>query len=283
MSRANLYVDVGVFRDHFAGSSTLDTPDATGIERVLEAASRRVDEQARRHFYALTDTVVLAGNGCSTLKIPDLLAATSIKLDEDGDRTFELTLAAATDYYLVRHGHEDQDALPATMLRLDTINGQRTTLLERLRLIQIVGRWGFTEATEAVATTVNDNPLSAGALTLNVPAGKGALFSVGQTLLIESEQLYVSAIVTDALTVTRGVNGTTGAAHVQTTAISRFVYVPEVREAALILAGRMWKRRETAYANVIANPVVGSYETFKFMDPDVERLLAPLVRGDRIV
>ena len=279
MSRLNLYIDVDVFRKHFAGSATLDTDDAAGIERVIEAASRRVDEATRRHFYALTDTIVLHGNGCSEIAIPDLLSATSIKLDEDGDRTFELMLAAVTDYYLLRHGYEDEDAPPATMLRLDGVNGQRLSFLARPRLIQIIGRWGFTEATESVGTAAE--ALDAGETGLDV--ADGTLYSVGQTINIDDEDMYVSAIATNTLTVTRGVNGTTDVAHLTAAPIVRYVYLSQVREAALILAGRMWKRRETSYANVIQNPIVGSYETFKFMDPDVERLLEPLIRGDRIL
>ena len=80
----------------------------------------------------------------------------------------------------------------------------------------------------------------------------------------------------------RAQNGTTAAAH-SAVAVNRYVYTAEIREAALILASRGWKRRESSYANVVDNPVVGSYQIFKQYDPDVEALLAPFIRGDRIV
>lgn len=276
----NLYTDLDEFKQHFAGNSSLDVVDAANIELIIEAAARRVDEVTHRHFFAETGTRVLHGNGQSALLIPDLLAATTIKLDENSDRTFELELVAETDYYLLRNGHENPDALPSTLLQLDSRNGQRGSFSRLPRLVEIVGRWGFTEDTELTGATVGDSPYVAGATTLNVTAGGGALFAVGQTILIESEQFYISAIAADALTVTPAVNGTTEAGHVQTTAISRFVWEPRVREANLIIAGRMWKRRETGYANVIANPVVGQFETFRPLDPDVTMLLTPLARGD---
>lgn len=278
----NLYADLNEFKRRFAENATLDAVDEAEMEKVIESGSRRVDEKCRREFFALTATRVFHGNGRSWVYIPDLLADTAIKLDENSDRTFELTLAAATDYYLERPGHEDIDATPATVLRLDAVNGQRSSFQRLPRLIEIEGRWGFTEETELTGADVEDTPYSANATTLNVAAGQGALLAVGQTLLIESEQFYLSAISTDALTVTPAINGTTAADHAKDTVISRFIWVPNIREAAIIIAGRMWKRRETAFANVIANPVVGQFETFRITDPDVERLLGPYVRGDML-
>ena len=276
----NLYCDLTEFKRRFANDATLDAVDANEIEKIEEAASRRVDGLTGRQFFAETATRILDGCGRAWQWIPDLLAETTIKLDEDGDRTFELTLVQGTDYYLKRRGYRDEDALPATVLELDTINGQRGTLRQRRRLVELVGRWGFTEDTEVTGDTVQDNPLAAAATTLNVTAG--TVFAVGQTLLIGSEQLYISAISTNALTVTRGLNGTTDVEHVQNVAISRYIWTPEVREAALIIAGRMWKRREQGYANVITDLISGRQETFRQTDPDVAMLLAPLIRGEAV-
>ncbi len=276
----NLYADLTQFARH-AEIETLGSADAAEIEKVLEAASRRVDEQCRRSFFSETGTRVLDGEGEAWQWIPDLLAETTIKLDEDGDRTFEVDLAAGTDYYLKRRGYKDEDALPATTLELDAVNGKRGALLSRKRLIEIVGRWGFTEEVEATGDNVRDDPLTVGAAAITVLDGTN--FAVGQTLFIETEQLYVTAIAETLVTVDRGVNGTTAASHVQGTVISRFVWVPGVREATLILAGRVWKRREAGYANVILNPEVGQVATFRQTDPDVERFLTPLIRGDALV
>jgi hypothetical protein len=272
-----------MFQRRIVNNATLDSTDSAEVVKALEAASRRIDEKCYRHFYAKTDTRVLAGNGCNTLRIPDLLAATSIKLDEDGNRTFELVLVAATDYYLERWGHDDIDALPATRIRLDSVNGQRSAFLARERLLQIIGIWGYTEETEAVeASGVAVTGTLSNAADLTLATSADGDLAVGQTLKLEDEQVYISSGTTSPFTVVRAQNGTTAAAH-SAVAVNRYVYVPEIREAALILASRAWKRRESAYANVVDNPVVGSYAIFKQYDPDVEALLAPFIRGDKVL
>lgn len=270
---SNLYADLGMFRRRFVGSSTLDADDQTEILRALEAAARRVDEFCWRHFYALTATRVFDGDGTGELVIPDLLAATTIKLDEAGDRTFELTLNAATDYYLLNAYAQDQDSSPKTLLRLDSYNGQRSYFADLERLVQIAGRWGYTEAVERLAMTATLTDASTTSMTVSAAGDLG----IGQTLRLEDEQVYISGGTASPFTVKRGVNGTTSALHTAV-AVDRYTYVPEVVEAALIIAGRLWKRRETAYANVIANPVVGQFEVFRQSDPDVTALLGPLRR-----
>lgn len=63
-------------------------------------------------------------------------------------------------------------------------------------------------------SAVADNPYSSGATTLNVSSGQGKYFRVGDIILVEDEQMYVSAISTDALTVTPGWASTTQANHI---------------------------------------------------------------------
>ncbi|KPJ64876.1 hypothetical protein AMK68_00130 [candidate division KD3-62 bacterium DG_56] len=275
----NLYADVGHFRKAYANSSALDTDDQTGILRVLRAVSRAIDDYCGRHFYALTATRYFDGNGGGLLPVPDLLhdANTAVKLDEDTDGTYELTLTDPTDYWPIRYGADDQDGDPTTALRLNRRAGSRSAFLGLPRLVEIAGIWGYTDATEDSGDTVQNDPsISAAATSLTV--GDGGNFEVGQTLLIGSEQLYISAIDSNTLTVARGVNGTTAAIHLKDVAISRFVYVPEIVEATLIQAGRIWKRRDTSYSTIIQEPGLGTIEVYKGLDPDVRMFLAPFRR-----
>src|SRR3972149_3438821 len=239
----NLYAGVSAFRQLFIDNQALDATDQAVVLRALEAASRRVDHMTHRTFFAETATRVFDGNGRSWMWLPDLLAATTIKLDEDANRTFELTLAAATDYYLKRRHYKDEDALPKTALELDGQNGQRSYFLKQKRLVQIVGRWGFTEETETVesAGTAITGTL-ADAVDLTLATSADADLAIGQTLKLESEQVYISGGPTSPWTVVRAQNGTTAAAH-SAVAVNRYVYTAEVREAALILASRGWERR----------------------------------------
>ena len=283
MPSPNLYADVSAFRGLFINNQALDATDQDAVLRALEAGSRRVDHMTHRNFFAETATRVLDGNGLSWMWLPDLLAATTIKLDEDANRTFELTLAAATDYYLKRRSYRDEDALPKTALELDQ-NGQRTSFLKQKRLVQIVGRWGFTETTEVVDSIATGPGQSSSSSTLGV--FDGTLFAIGQTVLVEAEQEYIRAISGNNLTVFRAVNGTTAAAHAGGVLVNRFVYPPEIIQATLILAGRLIKRRESGYANVSDNLVSGLSNRFFSNDPDVDGrsgLLVEHIRGDTMI
>jgi len=88
---------------------------------------------------------------------------------------------------------------------------------ETLRLVRLEFQ-GDDVTTHVDSTdTVQDDPLSDSATTLNV--SDGGNFEVGETIKIEDEYLRITAINTNTLTVIRGVYGTTAASHVQTTAI----------------------------------------------------------------
>ena len=55
--------------------------------------------------------------------------------------------------------------------------------------------------------------------TTTIPVGRAALYAVGDGLLIDTEQLLVTAVGSTSITATRGVNGTTAATHVVSTII----------------------------------------------------------------
>ena len=88
---------------------------------------------------------------------------------------------------------------------------------ETLRLVRLEFPGGNVAAANTSADTVQDNPLSDSATTVDV--SDGGNFAVGETIEIEDEKLRITGISTNTLTVIRGVYGTTAASHVQTTAI----------------------------------------------------------------
>ena len=98
---------------------------------------------------------------------------------------------------------------------------------------------------------------------------------MGETILIESEQLYISAISTNDLTVERGVNGTTAAAHNDVTDISVYRYPEEVVEACLLQTSRLWKRKDSGFSDSVGLPQTGSFKVYRGLDPDVRHLLSP--------
>jgi len=70
---------------------------------------------------------------------------------------------------------------------------------------------GLFTAVDSTDTVNEGAPFAAGDVTLTVVAGP--TFAVNDTIYIDKEQLTVTAIAVNDLTVTRGVNGTTDAAH----------------------------------------------------------------------
>lgn len=256
----NLYVDLTAFARYYANNQALDASDVIEIEREIERASREVDDICRRPdgFFATTDTRYFAGTGHEYIDIPDLLAATTINLDEDGDRTYGLTLVL-TDYYLKRAYWPDEDATPWNRLVLDSA-GQRSSLVERHRLVEIVGRWGYSEDLEtveasgvAITGTLGDTGAD-----LSLAVSADADIAIGQTLKLENEQVYVSGDGGSLLwTVVRAVNGTTGAAHTNV-GVSRYKYPAKVREVTLELAGKAWMRRSEPSRVVAGTPLAGT-------------------------
>ena len=102
----------------------------------------------------------------------------------------------------------------------------------------------------------------------------GSKFAVGQTILIGSEQLYITAISTNDLTVVRGVNGTTPASHAHNSDISIYRYSRPVVEACLMQTFRLWKRKDSGFASTVGLPQTGVFGVFRGLDPDVKQLLS---------
>lgn len=277
----NLYADLTMFRDMFVEGQALDAGDARQIEDALKAGSRRVDSHCKREFFASYGTRVFRSCGQDFVRLPDLISAAAVAVDTDDDGDFDETLTGS-DYVLEREFAEDIDATPKTVIRLLS-GGSLGTFPVGKRALQIEGLWGFTDNRETLVSLLAEAlDTSETAVTVD----DGDEFAVGQTLRLtwgdaadhEWEDVYVSAVAADVLTVARGVNGTTAHTHLDNAAIERYVYVPEVVQAALIYSGRLWKRREASYANVISNEVSGTTSVYRASDPDVEGLLAPLVR-----
>jgi hypothetical protein len=272
----NLYVDLDQMRRRYFHDSTLVSTDQLELLRVIEQAGRQVDEFCGRFFYRLEATRYYDGKGFTQLWLDDLISITTLKIDEDGDLTYETTLTEETDFWLW-----PDNETPKIRLDVNPESSNLSAWPSGRKRIEIAGSFGYTGDTEATGDTVQSDPLAAGGTTLAVTGGGN--FSIGQTILIGSEQLYISDISDNNLTVLRGVNGTEDAEHVKTTAITRFIYDELVVGATLMWAGRLWKRRETADATTIINPMMGTLEVHRGMDVDVREALAPRKRAKAVV
>lgn len=247
---------------------------------LIEDISRLVDDLCGRHFYTLETTRKYDGGGGPELLIDDLISvdASGFKTDETQDRTFETTWAT-TDYLLTPNNADpatsgNPRSRPYWKVIVDP-SGSKGVFTRGLQTVQIAGQWGWwrhlKRATET-ADVIADATTTDVALT---PARTDIL--PGHTILIESEQMWVQSARGDTLTVVRGVNGTTAVSHSGTDVIDIYEYPPAIREATLIQASRIWRRRESAFANVVGFPD-GSTQIFSGLDKDVQNNLFPFQR-----
>lgn len=119
-----------------------DGSQDTNLEDIGTGACRALDKWLGTRFYAATETRLYTpgDNGRLWLDM-DLLTVTSLKTDEDGDRTYEVTWSSSLDYYL-GPANATSDGLPYMWVERDEVNG-RYWFPCRQRSVQLVGSWGY--------------------------------------------------------------------------------------------------------------------------------------------
>lgn len=263
----NAYADLGTLKSSGVLNITGTSLDAR-LLALLEDVSRWIDTYCNRHFFALTTTRVFDGNGARELQLPDLISITTLKTDENQDRVFELTWSS-DDYLLYPLNAEPQQTWgrPYSRILVDTQAGSRPAFPAGKSTVEVAGKWGFREVVEDSGADINEGgAFSAADTTLTVT--DGSLMAVGQTVQIENEQLYITAIATNDLTVIRGVNGSTAATHPDGTDLSIFRYPGSVVEACLLQVSRLWQRGANAGSAGGGGLPAGA------LDHEVQRLLS---------
>ena len=270
----NAYADLSTLKSSGVLNIT-GTGYDTRLRELLDAVSRLMDQYCNRHFFVLVATKTFDGGGGTELHLPDLISVTSLKTDDNKDRTFETTWAS-TDYLLYPPNAEPTKrwGRPYNRVLVDTEAGNEDVFTAGMKTVEIVGEWGYRKVTEDSGADVNEaGGLSATDTTLTVT--DGSKFAVAQTILVDSEQLYITAIATNDLTVTRGVNGTTAATHANGADIYVFKFPGTLVEACLIQSSRLWKRKDSGFSSRVGLPQTGEFAVFRGLDPDVRQLLSP--------
>jgi hypothetical protein len=250
----NAYANLADFKGSLVAGVDITTHDAR-MRELLEAVSRVIDEYLGRHMYSQTATRYFTGNGLACIKLPwDLIAVTTLKEDTTDNATYDTTWGTA-DYILVgvpgdpsRYDHAPTgraylvNTKPYEAIEVDTRStGSKSNFPINQRNFELVGKFGYSESTLTAVSLVDDADFTATELTFTVD--DGTEFSIGQTILIDSEQMYITAIATNLLTVQRAINGTTGATHANNAAISIIEYPEPIREAVLLEAGLLMETR----------------------------------------
>jgi len=257
------YATADDLRDYLAGSAFSSgwTSDAGSIRRILEGASRRIDNYCEGGtFGPLTETrfydigsgslvqspqyVVLSGSddiatgGSLAQVIPLdgwLVSPTTVTAYDDTDRgaSTVLTEGYNADFWLMPY-----NSAPKTIFKLneDTSN----TLDAGQQTLSILGSWGYTGDTLSVTTADAIGSTTATSISVTSASGLGP----AQAILIDSEQIYITAISGNTLTVQRGINGSTAATHSGGAALTRYDYPELVVQACLDIAKLTFRNRD---------------------------------------
>jgi len=216
-----------------------DTSSDALLLRLLESASRAVDDWTGRFFYVWHGKRYFDGPITDTLFIDDLLSLTTLKTDTDQDRVYDDETWSTTDYYLY-----PANEYPKTRI---VANPSGTYVFPTgEQVIEIDGAWGY-------GNGESPTPYSASGIDCTADDTAGATVTVsaegtikaGHTILVDSEQMFVTAVTTDGskqITVERAANGTTAAVHSGAEA-SIYEYPGPVRTATLEFAVELYARK----------------------------------------
>lgn len=258
------YFSVTAFKERLDLTTTDAARDAYILD-YLEEASRQIDRAVGRWFFPMVDTREFRAQSSTCLRLynEDLLSITSLKADYDGDRTYESTWST-TDY----------DLMPENFTPYQWIEtapqGVYSFPLGR-KGVQIAGIWGYTN------NTVSSTATAAEAIDTSetgIDVSSGTVFDIGQSIRIDSEDMLITAIATNTLTVIRAINGTTAASHLTSTAIDYLAYEPPIQEACYLKALQSYKRRVGTGSGGNVTLGAGSAPS----DKSIEEKLAPYKR-----
>lgn len=225
-------------------NETANTAEHSRLLAGIEGISRAIDDHCGLQFYNQTATryppparYCEANDWGRELILPwPVVSLSEVKVDDDGDDTFELTLAAFTDYVIEAEGADDRGE-PYWSLRLNPNGTQITRWPRDRRRVRLTGVFGW--PLKQVATGLTGTVGTTSGTTLTASATAAAQIYPGDTILVGTEQMDVSAVSTTSITVERGINGTTAATH-SSVAIYVLTYPAAIQQAA-----RAWATRTT--------------------------------------
>ena len=251
----SLYGDLAKLKDDsLLKDPAAGTGDDDEMFQLLLAVSDWVDQYCNRHFYPRTQTLEFDGTGGTQLLIPDLAVITSLKEDTTEDKTFDTTWAA-TDYWLLPHNAEPTQpwGQPYTAIRVRK-QGTKDTFVATEQRLQVAGIWGYRQFKEDSTTDLNEATMSA--IDSSADVDDATNFAIGQTIMLDNEQLLITNIGGNTLSVTRGLNGTTAASHANNIDVYILRWPASIERATLIQTARIWTR-------------AADFEPF-FVDADVD-------------
>lgn len=224
---------------------------APGVQQAvglpaLEAASREVDAYCGRAFYASTDTRYFGALRSGEILVDDLLNVSEI-VSQDSDYAYTQAWAQI-DYVL-----SPANGWPKLRMRLTP--GSVLSVPHGDRAIRISGTFGYGDGLRASPWDAAGVTATVGATGTSMTLSASGGVKAGNTVLVDSEQMYVSAVNGLSATVVRGVNGTSAAAHAASS-VSVAAYPALISQAVVWLAEMTV---QSAGRNGLTGETIGNY------------------------
>jgi hypothetical protein len=262
------------------------TSDDALLRTFAEDASRAFDALCHRRFYPRTETRYFAHPADSyVLRVDDDLLAVATLTTDNGDETI-----AAADYFLMCG--DSYNAMPYDRIALDASGSELFEWNDTpQRANAVTGTWGYHDEwdnawLDSADTVKNATQITAAGTSLTVTSTTGAdangespRFMVGQLLKIDSEYLHVTA-KPDAttLTVRRGANGTTAAAHLNGVAIYIYQPIAAVQNAVRRWAAYLYRQKDSGIFETTIVPDMGTIVTPESVPKSVQIMLSKYVK-----
>ena len=250
------------------------TTDDTDLRKTIEGTSRGIDNYCKRPFYSTLATRyfdVAAGGG---IKLnDDLLSITTMTVDDDGDGTFGETWTEDTHFML-----KPFNCWPKYELWVVPYTANTQTLTVAQRALKIIGNWGYGDGESASPWLASGLTITVASTTGTAVTASAAGFVAGQTIRVGTEDMYIEAATTTALTARRGVNGSTAQIHVAVAA-SIAQYPAPIGLYCIASAARSWKDfKEAGYDS----EYIGTYSyrkaTVNQQAAFTQRMIGPYVK-----
>ncbi len=188
---ANWYIS----RERFKSAASISGGQFNdAVDRVIEASSRDIDRWTRRHFIPKTQTRLYRypqrRSGLATVLWVDQDLLSVSTLQTQAQNTSPTTISAS-DYFLEPANPEPDGNSRYNRIEIDESS---TAAFEAgdtpQRSISVAGSWGWSNATQSAGSVDDSGGISSSDTTLIV--SDASVCDVGDTLLIDSEQIFVS-------------------------------------------------------------------------------------------
>lgn len=279
--RTNVYSSLEKLR-YELGYPTDSTVDDEELLLCLETASRQIDAHCGRHFFVEYGARTFTPTASGSVLIDDLVSTGSnvpVIVTDDGNRTYSTTWAT-TDYDLLPE-RASYGYPPEPYWKLECTPYGANRFSRYARGVRITGKWGYYEVLRRVRTAagvaITAAVLTDSATSFTASAAPPVDYlGAGSTILIDAEQMAVVSVSGTTVTVIRGLNGTTAAAHIAASAIDVYTY-PVIESCCLLQAADLFRSRNTLGGEQASDEFGAQRSNHAFL-LRVEQMLAPFRR-----